>query len=149
MAEGTEDVFVGGGMFGGHATNGRVLVVDDEPDVRKVVKMTLTKAGFDVIEAEDGEKAIAAIKKGENPLLLDVIISDIRMPKINGVEAINYFQEQWPRVPLIVLTGFPDMEMATGFLKRGIVDYLVKPVEKEKLLASVTKAMEQREINRL
>ena len=127
----------------------KVLVVDDEPDVRKVVKMTLNKAGYDVIEAEDGEKAIAAIQKGENPLLLDVIISDIRMPKINGVEAINYFQQQWPRVPLIVLTGFPDMEMATGFIKKGVVDYLVKPVEKEKLTTAVAKAIEQREINRL
>jgi two-component system chemotaxis response regulator CheY len=136
-------------MFGGHATNGRVLVVDDEPDVRKVVRMTLEKAGYDVIEAEDGEKAIEAIKQGENPLILDVIISDIRMPKINGVEAINYFQQQWPRVPLIVLTGFPDMEMATGFLKQGIVDYLVKPVEKEKLIKSVANAMEKRDLNRL
>ncbi|MDH5427817.1 MAG: response regulator [Nitrospirota bacterium] len=143
MSEGTA------AMFGGHATNGRVLIVDDEPDVRKVVKMTLNKAGYDVIEAEDGEKAIAAIKEGENPLLLDVIISDIRMPKVNGVEAINYFQQQWPTVPLIVLTGFPDMEMATGFLRQGIVDYLVKPVEKEKLLAAVSKAIEQREITRL
>jgi len=123
--------------------------VDDEPDVRKVVKMTLTKAGYDVIEAEDGEKAIAAIQEGENPLLLDVIISDIRMPKVNGVEAINYFQQQWPSVPLIVLTGFPDMEMATGFIKKGIVDYLVKPVEKEKLTTAVAKAIEQREITRL
>ena len=138
-----------GGMFSGHASKGRVLVVDDEPDVRKVVKMTLTKAGYDVIEAEDGEKAIEAIKEGENPLLLDVIISDIRMPKINGVEAINYFQQQWPRVPLIVLTGFPDMEMATGFIKKGVVDYLVKPVEKEKLTIAVAKALEQREIHRL
>ena len=138
-----------GGMFSGHTSNGRVLVVDDEPDVRKVVKMTLTKAGYDVIEAEDGEKAIEAIQEGENPLLLDVIISDIRMPKINGVEAINYFQQQWPRVPLIVLTGFPDMEMATGFIKKGVVDYLVKPVEKEKLTSAVAKAIEQREINRL
>ena len=138
-----------GGMFSGHETKGRVLVVDDEPDVRKVVKMTLTKAGYDVIEAEDGEKAIAAIKEGENPLLLDVIISDIRMPKVNGVEAINYFQQQWPSVPLIVLTGFPDMEMATGFLKKGIVDYLVKPVDKDKLTSTVAKAIEQREIHRL
>ncbi|MEE9232564.1 MAG: response regulator, partial [Nitrospirales bacterium] len=89
------------------------------------------------------------INEGENPLLLDVIISDIRMPKINGVEAINYFQQQWPRVPLIVLTGFPDMEMATGFIKKGVVDYLVKPVEKEKLTSAVAKAIEQREINRL
>ena len=138
-----------GGMFSGHETNGRVLIVDDEPDVRKVVRMTLSKAGYDVIEAEDGEQAMAAIKEGENPLLLDVIISDIRMPKVNGVEAINYFQQQWPNVPLIVLTGFPDMEMATGFIKKGVVDYLVKPVEKEKLKASVAKAIAQREIHHL
>jgi two-component system, chemotaxis family, chemotaxis protein CheY len=136
-------------MFGGHKTNGRVLVVDDEPDVRKVVRMTLEKAGYDVIEAEDGEKAIAEVQKGENPLILDVIICDIRMPKINGVEAINYFQDQYPRVPLIVLTGFPDMDMATGFLKKGVVDYLVKPVEKEKLTGAVAKAIEQRELHRL
>ncbi len=138
-----------GAMFSGHETKGRVLIMDDEPDVRKVVKMILTKAGYDVIEAEDGEKAIEAINEGENPLLLDVIICDIRMPKINGVEAINYFQQQWPRVPIIVLTGFPDMEMALGFLKKGVVDYLVKPVEKEKLTSAVAKAIEQREINRL
>jgi len=136
-------------MFGGHKTNGLVLVVDDEPDVRKVVRMSLEKSGYDVIEAEDGEKAIQEVNKGENPLMLDVIISDIRMPKINGVEAINYFQQQYPRVPLIVLTGFPDMEMATGFLKQGIVDYLVKPVEKEKLTTAVAKAMEKRDLNRL
>jgi two-component system chemotaxis response regulator CheY len=136
-------------MFGGQKTNGLVLVVDDEPDVRKVVRMTLEKAGYDVIEAEDGEKAIQEVNAGENPLILDVIISDIRMPKINGVEAINYFQQQYPRVPLIVLTGFPDMEMATGFLKQGVVDYLVKPVEKEKLTSAVAKAMEKRDLHRL
>ena len=141
MSEGT------GAMFSGHETKGRVLIVDDEPDVRKVVKMTLTKAGYDVIEAEDGEQAIAAIKEGENPLLLSVIISDIRMPKINGVEAIHYFQQQWPRVPLIVLTGFPDIEMAIGFLKTGVVDYLVKPVEKDTLTNAVAKALAQRTIH--
>jgi two-component system chemotaxis response regulator CheY len=136
-------------MFAGHKTKGQVLIVDDEPDVRKVVRMSLEKAGYDVIEAEDGEKAITEINKDENPLILDVIICDIRMPKINGVEAINYFQQQYPRVPLIVLTGFPDLDMATGFLKKGIVDYLVKPVEKEKLIGAVAKAFEQREIHRL
>lgn len=136
-------------MFGGHTSNGLVLVVDDEPDVRKVVRMTLEKAGYEVIEAEDGEKAIEAIKKDENPLLLDVAIMDIRMPKVNGVEAIAWFQQQFPRVPIIVLTGFPDVEMATSFLKHGVVDYLVKPVEAEKLKAAVAKAMEQREIHRL
>jgi two-component system chemotaxis response regulator CheY len=138
-----------GAMFSGHTSNGRVLVVDDEPDVRNVIKRILTKAGYDVIEAEDGEKAIEAINEGENPVLLNVIISDIRMPKMNGIEAINYFQQQWPRVPIIVLTGIPDMKMAIGFLKKGVVDYLVKPVEPEKLTRAVAKALEQRELHRL
>ena len=81
--------------------------VDDEPDIRKVVRMTLQKAGYDVLEAENGEKAIETINYGENRLLLDVIICDIRMPKVNGIEAIAYFRQNYTRVPLIVLTGFP------------------------------------------
>ena len=143
------DEFRSGFFMSDSVCNGRVLVVDDEPDIRKVVRMTLQKAGYDVIEAENGAKAIEAINSGENRLLLDVIICDIRMPKINGVEAIAYFQQEWPRVPIIVLTGFPDTDMATSFLRGGVIDYLVKPVEGEKLKAAVGRAMEQRELARL
>ncbi len=138
-----------GFLFGASTGNGRVMIVDDEPDIRKVVRMTLQKAGYDVLDAEDGEKAIEVINTGENRLMLDVIICDIRMPKINGVEAIAYFRKEYPRVPIIVLTGFPDVNMATSFLSDGVVDYLVKPVEGEKLKAAVAKAMDQREISRL
>jgi two-component system chemotaxis response regulator CheY len=138
-----------GGMFAGHTSNGLILVVDDEPDVRKVVRMMLTRSGYDVIEAEDGEKAIQVINEGENPLLVDVIIIDLRMPNINGIETIFYSQLQFPRVPVIVLTGYPDMDMAIGFLQKGIVDYLVKPPENGKLLQAVAKAIEQRELHRL
>jgi two-component system chemotaxis response regulator CheY len=136
-------------MFSGQATLGRILVVDDEPDVRKVVRLYLEKAGYDVTEAEDGKQAVQEIKSGENPLLLDLILTDIRMPKLNGLEAIQFFQKEFPRVSLIVLTGFPDLTMATTLMKNGIIDYLVKPVEKEKLLSAVATAMEQREINHL
>lgn len=136
-------------LFGTSTGNGRVMVVDDEPDIRKVVRMTLQKAGYDVLEAEDGEKAIEVINTGENRLMLDVIICDIRMPKINGVEAIEYLRKEYPNVQLIVLTGFPDMDMASSFLRQGVVDYLVKPVSGEKLRDSVAKAMDQREIHRL
>ncbi len=144
MPEGTADF-----LFGTTSGNGRILVVDDEADIRKVVRMTLEKAGYQVLEAEDGEKAIEIIHTGDNRLMLDVMICDIRMPKVNGVEAIGYFRKEWPRVPLIVLTGFPDTEMATSFLRQGVVDYLVKPVEGEKLRAAVAKAMEQRSIHTL
>ena len=137
-------------FLSGTATgNGRVMGVDDEPDIRKVVRMTLQQAGYDVLEAEDGEKAIEVINTGENRLMLDVIICDIRMPKINGVEAIEYLRKEYPNVQLIVLTGFPDMDMASSFLRQGVVDYLVKPVSGEKLRDSVAKAMDQREIHRL
>ena len=135
------------GMFSGRKSEGLVLVVDDEPDVRKVVHMTLEKVGYDVIEAEDGEKAIAEVKKDENMLLLTLIITDIRMPNMNGIDVINYYRKEWPSIPLIVLTGFPDLDMATSMLQHGVVDYLVKPVEAEKLRASVAKAIEQRGVH--
>jgi len=134
------------GMYSGRETEGLVLVVDDEPDVRKVVRMTLEKAGYEVIEAEDGEKAIEEIKKGENSILLSLIITDIRMPNMNGIDVINYYRKEWQSVPIIVLTGFPDLDMATTMLQHGVSDYLVKPVEAEKLKASVAKAFQQREV---
>ena len=134
-------------MFSGQSTRGGVLVIDDEPDVRKVVRLTLEKAGYYVVEAEDGGQAIQVLNEGEHPMVLDVIMTDIRMPRINGFEAMTYFQREYPSVPLIVLTGFPDLEMATGLLKRGITDYLVKPVEPEKVIMAVAHAINQRRIS--
>ena len=120
---------------------GRILIVDDEESIRKALRLTLTKAGYDVVEADDGEKGIEAIGADDNPLMVDVIICDIRMPKINGQEAIAFFRQQYPSVPVLVLTGYPDIQLATSLLKLGVVDYLVKPVEKDALMAAVEKAM--------
>lgn len=131
-------------LFGALTGNGRVLVVDDEPSVRTVVRLILEKAGYDVLEAENGEQAIEAINGGENRLVLDAVICDIRMPKINGVQAIDYFQREYPHVPVIVLTAFPDTEMAVSFMLNGVADYLVKPVEAQKLVDAVERAMERR-----
>ena len=131
-------------LFGALTGNGRVLVVDDEPSVRTVVRLILEKAGYDVLEAENGEKAIETINGGENRLVLDAVICDIRMPKINGVQALEYFQKQYPHVPVIVLTAFPDTEMAVSFMLNGVADYLVKPVEAQKLIDAVERAMERR-----
>ena len=121
---------------------GRVLVVDDEADVRKSVRLILAKAGYDVIEAEDGGKAIAAIKADGNALLVDTIICDLYMPKVNGMEAIAYFRSQFPSVPVIVLTGQPDITNAAALFKQGVVEYLVKPIEPAKLMAAVHKAVQ-------
>jgi len=133
-------------LFGALTGNGRILVIDDESSVRTVVRMTLEKAGYDVLEAEDGEQAIEAINTGENRLVLDAVICDIRMPKINGIEAIDYFQREYPHVPLVILTGYPETEMAVSLLRKGVADYLVKPVDAERLRDAVEKAMERRHV---
>ena len=125
---------------------GRVLVVDDEEPIRKSVTLALKKAGYDVEEAEDGGKAIEVLNTGENPIEMDIIICDIRMPKINGTEAIAYFRTQYPSIPVIVLTGYPDVQLATSLLKAGVVEYLTKPVDRDKLVSAVKTAMEKREM---
>jgi two-component system chemotaxis response regulator CheY len=83
---------------------------------------------------------MAAIKADGNALLVDTIVCDLYMPKVNGTEAIAYFREQFPSVPVIVLTGKPDIPNAASLFKQGIADYLVKPVEAEKLTTAVHKA---------
>lgn len=123
---------------------GRVLVVDDEKNIRDLLRMTLTKAGYDVVEAEDGAKAVEVLRKDDNPLMVDVITCDIRMPEVNGTEAIAFFRQQFPSIPIVVITGFPETDMAVSLMKQGVVAYVPKPVEAQKLLAVVEKAMEQR-----
>ncbi|MFQ5931824.1 MAG: response regulator [Nitrospiraceae bacterium] len=122
----------------------RVLVVDDQEDIRKSVRLSLTKAGFEVIEAEDGEKGIQMVSRGNTTYKLGAIICDIRMPKISGVEAITYFRQQFPSTPVIVLTGYPEVQLSVDLMKKGVVDFLEKPVSPEKLVAAVQKAINER-----
>ena len=122
---------------------GRILVVDDESQVRKPISLSLQAARYDVVEAENGEQAIELLRSGDNPLLVDTILCDIRMPKINGTEAIQYFRTQFPSVPVVVLTGYPDVDLAVSLLKQGVVDYLVKPVGKDQLLEVIKKSVAQ------
>ncbi len=119
-----------------------ILVVDDEAEVRKVIRLQLSGTHFEVLEAEEGGQAIDLLN--DNALTVDVIICDVRMPKIGGVETIAYFRKEFPSTPVIVLTGFPDIDLAVKFLKEGVVEYLVKPVEKEKLIEAVEKAEAKR-----
>jgi two-component system, chemotaxis family, chemotaxis protein CheY len=124
--------------------NGRVMIVDDEDNIRKVLRLTLTKGGYDVVEARHGGEGIEVIGSDDNPFMVDTIICDIRMPKINGLEAITYFRQEYPSIPVIVLTGYPDAKMAEDLRNQGVFDYLVKPTDNEKLLRTVAGAIARR-----
>ena len=122
-------------------TRGRVLIIDDEAEVREILKMHLESADYMVIEAQDGEDAINKMREGANLLQVGLIITDIRMPKVNGVEAIDYLRTNAPSKPILVLTGYPDTDLAISLFKKGVKEYLVKPIEKKVLLEKVQKVL--------
>jgi two-component system chemotaxis response regulator CheY len=122
---------------------GRVLVVDDDADVRKSVRLILSKAGYDVVEAEDGEAGVRAIKRVDNPFFtLGAIICDLNMPKMSGMEAITYFRSHFPHAAVIVLSGEVTSERAGILLAQGVSSILSKPIDQDTLVAAVKKVFD-------
>ncbi|MBT5958762.1 MAG: response regulator [Nitrospina sp.] len=123
------------------SVKGKILIIDDEAEVREVLRLHLESANYNVMEALDGEEAVNMMKSGSNLLQVGLIICDIRMPKVNGIEAIDYLKQNAPSIPVIVVTGYPDSDLAVSLLKKGVKDYMVKPIEKVKLLAKVEETL--------
>jgi two-component system chemotaxis response regulator CheY len=128
-------------------SKGRVLVVDDEAEVRTSVRLILTKAGYDVIEAEDGDAGVKALKSGDNPIAVDAIICDLVMPKMGGMQAIPNFLYDVPSCPIIILSGSDKLESARrlfepgDLFKEGVREFLSKPIDQELLVSAVNKAV--------
>ena len=116
---------------------GKILIVENDNDVLESIKLLLENEGFLVLEAADGQNAIYILNSGDNMVNIGVILSDIQMPKVTGVEWIHYLKEHAPGIPIVAITAYPDAKMAADLLRKGVKDYLVKPVENEKLLAVV------------
>ncbi|HEY0785061.1 MAG TPA: response regulator [Acidobacteriaceae bacterium] len=99
----------------------RILVVDDEPDVRQIAKAMLRSKNYDVVCAEDGFDGLLALKRS----LPDVIISDLRMPNMNGFEFLSVVRRRFPTIPVIVISGeftglnVPESVLADAFLPKG------------------------------
>jgi len=121
--------------------NGRVFVIDDNEHVRNAVGFVLKQGGYEVIEAADGGEAIAVIKSFPAGYSIQAIISDIHLPKVNGHDLIAFIRERLPTVPVIVLTGYPDVRGASALFKQGVVDYLIKPGRADTLLGAVRRAI--------
>src|SRR5512147_1805029 len=107
-------------------SQGRVLVVDDESDVRKSVRLILTKAGYDVDEAEDPEAGVALVKSTRSQVPLSAILTDLNMPKINEIIVIPYYRSQYPSCPIIVLSGSKMLEKSAKLFKDAGVEFLAK-----------------------
>ncbi|HSQ91163.1 MAG TPA: response regulator [Nitrospiraceae bacterium] len=124
-------------------SKGRVLIVDDEADVRKSVRLILTKAGYDVEEAEHPEAGATLVKSGTNRLPLNAIITDLSMPTVNEIIVIPYLHSQFPSCPIIVLSGSKMMDRSAKLFKDAKVQFLAKPIDQEQLLGAIKRAVEE------
>ena len=122
---------------------GRVLVVDDEADVRRSVRLILTKAGYDVDEAEHPEAGATLVKTGASKLPLSAIITDLSMPTVNEIIVIPYMQSQFPSCPIIVLSGSKMLDRSAKLLMDADIQFLPKPINQEQLLAAMKKAVKE------
>ncbi len=120
----------------------RILVVDDEESVRILLKRTLTEAGYDVVTAANGQEALDKVSQ----LQVRVVLSDIKMPGISGIEVLRKLTADHPDICVIMATAVTDTQTAIDIMKLGAYDYISKPFNQDDLLMRVRKAIEKLEL---
>lgn len=134
-----------GGETKAGGTAGRVLLVDDEPAYLRAMERILSSAGYDVKTAVDGGDAVRFLRDQ----VLDVVVSDIRMPGTDGVDLLRYSRTVQPDLPVILITGAPSVETAIQALDYGAYKYLLKPVDPDELKRVTQKAVQMAQMARL
>ena len=116
--------------------NIRLLLVDDEDDFRWFIAKRLARLGIVVEQAEDGEKALSILEKKP----MDVVVLDVKMPGMNGIEVLHHIKKKYPKTEVILLTGHATTQDGVEGIKSGAFDYLGKPIELEHLLGKIKHA---------
>lgn len=118
--------------------NARILVIDDEKNYLLVLEALLTDAGYSVTAINDPEMALAFLDDSE----VDVVITDMKMPKLTGKEVLQTIKKSWPHIPVLIMTAFGSIESAVEAMRYGAFDYITKPFANDELLLSVHNAAE-------
>ncbi|MCF8276518.1 MAG: sigma-54 dependent transcriptional regulator [Flavobacteriales bacterium] len=120
----------------------KILIIDDERSIRNAIREILEYEKFQVDEAEDGLSGVVKVKGGK----YDVILCDIKMPKMDGMEVLERIMLLAPDTPVVMISGHGDIETAVHLLKEGAYDYIPKPLDLNRLLVSVRNALDRTEI---
>src|ERR1700722_16204807 len=120
----------------------QVLIVDDEPNLRKILSAQLSRDGYDVMTAEDGEQGLAMLKEHH----IDLVITDLKMPKLDGMTLLKKALEEEPDLPVVLITAHGTIDTAVEALKSGAFDFVTKPFDKDEVRQIVAKALKTREL---
>ncbi|MBC8432740.1 MAG: sigma-54-dependent Fis family transcriptional regulator [Desulfobacterales bacterium] len=120
----------------------KILIVDDDSTHRKMLETVLSTDGYNIRQAEDGQAAIAAVEES----FYDLILMDIRMNQIGGIEALKGIKEISPEIPIIMMTGYSSVSTAVDALKSGAYDYLTKPLDIDELKILVNNALHHHQL---
>lgn len=120
---------------------GTVLIVEDDEPVRRALASILSEEGYTVLQTASAEEALATLKQQKPPV--DVILCDIKLPRISGMELLEQLREDYPSIPVIVITGHGSEELAFEAARKGAYDYLSKPIDLNRLLVSIRNAIER------
>ncbi|MCE5315328.1 MAG: sigma-54 dependent transcriptional regulator [Armatimonadota bacterium] len=123
---------------------GNILVVDDEPNIRRVLEAVLSKEGHTILTAENGRKGMEVLKENSN---VDVLISDLIMPDINGVELLAAAKEINPGISVLMITAHGTIKSAVDAMKLGALDYIPKPFDLDEIKLVVKNALERKGMN--
>ena len=124
-------------------TSERILVVDDEEPIREIISSMLTAAGYKTRQASSGMEALAILSStGE----FELVLSDLMMAELDGIALLERVKEKYPDMPVIMVTAVHDISVALAAIRNGAYDYLLKPFEREQLLAIVRRALEHRRL---
>ena len=115
----------------------RILVVDDEPSMRDMLRIVLRRDGYDVVTARSGAEAIELLRGNTT---VDLLLSDIRMPDVGGVDVLRVAKEQNPDIVAFMMTAYASTETAVEAMRLGAVDYLAKPFEPGELALVIARA---------
>src|SRR6202162_6277719 len=121
----------------------RILVVDDEETIREIVSSMLTTASYKCRQAGPGMEALALLESGEQ---FELMLSDLMMANLDGIGLLEKTKERFPDMPVVMVTAVHDISVALAAIRNGAYDYLLKPFEREQLLATVRRAMENRRL---
>ena len=123
--------------------NARILLVDDEPNLRKVLRALLTQEGFEVLAEPDGEAALGRIRSAPSGTF-DAVITDLRMPKLDGMGLLKALAREDPALPVVMLTAHGTVDSAVEAVKLGAFDYLEKPFDRDQIRSVMQRAVATR-----